>query len=140
MTGSNESLVGTKVSATLHTSQGDIHVTLLPDHAPKTVANFVGLAEGTKEYRQPNAQGNDSGPFYDGSIFHRVIPGFMIQGGDPNTKRPEDPSHPYGTGGYTSIVIPRTQNASYSTPSCIRPENTSHRRVPSAEAHLAGRR
>src|SRR5207302_11210591 len=83
VTGSNESLVGTKVSATLHTSQGDIHVTLLPDHAPKTVANFVGLAEGTKEYRQPNAQGNDSGPFYDGSIFHRVIPGFMIQGGDP---------------------------------------------------------
>ena len=47
---SNESFVGTKVTATLHTSQGDIRINLFPDHAPKTVANFVGLAEGTKEY------------------------------------------------------------------------------------------
>ena len=69
--------------ATLHTNQGDIHVNLFPDHAPKTVANFVGLADGSKEYTQPNAQGTNSGPFYDGSIFHRVISGFMIQGGDP---------------------------------------------------------
>src|SRR5881394_3347831 len=70
------------VKATLHTNQGDIHLNLFPDHAPKTVANFVGLAEGTKEYTQPNAQGTTSGPFYDGSIFHRVIEGFMLQGGD----------------------------------------------------------
>ncbi len=71
------------MTATLHTNQGDIHVNLFPDHAPKTVANFVGLAEGSKDYTQPNAKGEKSGPFYDGSIFHRVIDGFMVQGGDP---------------------------------------------------------
>lgn len=80
---SNESFVGTKVTATLHTTQGAIRINLFPDHAPKTVANFVGLAEGTKSYSDPNAKGEASGPFYDGSIFHRVIAGFMLQGGDP---------------------------------------------------------
>ncbi|GAA3860374.1 peptidylprolyl isomerase [Saccharothrix violaceirubra] len=83
MTDSKESLVGTKVTATLRTSRGDIRITLFPDHAPKTVGNFVGLAEGTKEYFEPNAKGEPTGPFYDGAIFHRVISGFMLQGGDP---------------------------------------------------------
>ncbi|PXY31726.1 peptidylprolyl isomerase [Prauserella muralis] len=83
VTESNGSLGGAKLNATLHTNRGDIHLNLFPDHAPKTVANFVGLAEGSKEYTQPNARGERSGPFYDGSIFHRVIDGFMIQGGDP---------------------------------------------------------
>jgi peptidyl-prolyl cis-trans isomerase A (cyclophilin A) len=79
------SLVGVNVTATLHTSQGDIRLNLFSNHAPKTVANFVGLAEGSKAYSQPNAKGESSGPFYDGSIFHRVKnnPPFMIQGGDP---------------------------------------------------------
>ncbi len=72
-----------KHTATLRTNQGDIRITLLPDHAPKTVDNFVGLATGAKSYSKPNASGGDSGPFYDGSVFHRVISGFMIQGGDP---------------------------------------------------------
>ncbi|MFW0783704.1 peptidylprolyl isomerase [Gordonia sp. CPCC 206044] len=70
-------------TATLHTNRGDIVVELFPNHAPKTVANFVGLADGSKDYSQKNASGGTSGPFYDGSIFHRVISGFMIQGGDP---------------------------------------------------------
>ncbi|WP_236790762.1 peptidylprolyl isomerase [Amycolatopsis sp. GM8] len=83
VTDSNQSLVGAKAKAVLHTNHGDISVNLFPDHAPKTVANFVGLAEGTKEYTQANAKGDKSGPFYDGSVFHRVISGFMIQGGDP---------------------------------------------------------
>ncbi|KID28844.1 peptidylprolyl isomerase [Prauserella rugosa] len=83
VTESNESVVGTKIKATLHTNRGDIAINLFPDHAPKTVANFVGLAEGTKEYTQPNAKGEKTGPFYDGAIFHRVIDGFMLQGGDP---------------------------------------------------------
>lgn len=74
---------GTTLKATLHTSQGDIRVNLFPTKAPKTVANFVGLAEGTAEYSAPNAKGERSGPFYDGVIFHRVIAGFMIQSGDP---------------------------------------------------------
>jgi peptidyl-prolyl cis-trans isomerase A (cyclophilin A) len=72
-----------KVAATLHTSRGPIRLNLLPDHAPKTVANFVGLAEGTKEYSPANARGTQNGPYFDGSIIHRVIDGFMIQGGDP---------------------------------------------------------
>ena len=70
-------------TATLHTNHGDITVNLLPDHAPKTVANFVGLASGTKEYRDPETGAPTTGKFYDGLTFHRVIDGFMIQGGCP---------------------------------------------------------
>lgn len=70
--------------ATLQTDVGDITIKFFHDKAPKHVENFVGLA----------ANG-----FYDGTFFHRVIPGFMIQGGDPYTKKPADPMHPYGTGG-----------------------------------------
>jgi len=66
--------------AILHTNRGDIRVDLFPDHAPKTVANFTGLATGDKEYSTPNGR---SGPFYDGLTFHRVIDNFMIQGGCP---------------------------------------------------------
>ncbi len=72
-----------ETQAILHTSEGDIRLTLFPLHAPKTVSNFVGLAEGSKDYSQRNASGELSGPFYDGSLFHRVIKGFMIQGGAP---------------------------------------------------------
>ena len=70
-------------TATLHTNRGDIVIELFGNHAPATVDNFVGLAQGTKEYKTENASGATSGPFYDGAIFHRVIDGFMIQGGDP---------------------------------------------------------
>lgn len=70
-------------TATLHTNHGDIVINLLPNHAPKTVANFVGLAGGTKEYRDPETGAKTTGKFYDGLTFHRVIAGFMIQGGDP---------------------------------------------------------
>ena len=70
-------------TAPLHTNRGDIKIALFGNHAPKTVANFVGLAQGTKDYRTENASGGSSGPFYDGAVFHRVIDGFMIQGGDP---------------------------------------------------------
>mgnify|MGYP001672843065 CR=1 FL=1 len=69
-------------TAIMHTNVGDIEIELFGNHAPETVANFVGLAEGTKEYVE-NANGTNSGPFYDGVPFHRVIDGFMIQGGDP---------------------------------------------------------
>jgi peptidyl-prolyl cis-trans isomerase A (cyclophilin A) len=70
-------------TATLHTNHGDIVITLFPDHAPKTVQNFVGLADGSKEYADPATGRPTSGRFYDGLTFHRVIEGFMIQGGDP---------------------------------------------------------
>jgi peptidyl-prolyl cis-trans isomerase A (cyclophilin A) len=67
--------------AVLKTNRGDITITLFPDHAPETVANFVGLAEGTKEYRDDTGRSGER--FYDGLTFHRVITGFMIQGGCP---------------------------------------------------------
>ena len=70
-------------TAIIKTNQGDISVDLFGNHAPETVANFIGLAQGTKEYSEPNAAGTNEGPFYDGAIFHRIIDGFMIQGGDP---------------------------------------------------------
>ncbi len=69
--------------ATLHTNRGDIRIELYANHAPKTVNNFVGLAKGTAKYTTKNASGGSQGPFYDGAIFHRVISGFMLQGGDP---------------------------------------------------------
>jgi peptidyl-prolyl cis-trans isomerase A (cyclophilin A) len=69
--------------ATLKTSMGDIVIQLFDDKAPKTVANFVDLATGTKEWTDPKTREKVKRPLYNGTIFHRVIPGFMIQGGDP---------------------------------------------------------
>jgi peptidyl-prolyl cis-trans isomerase A (cyclophilin A) len=70
-------------TATLHTNHGDITINLFADQAPKTVANFVGLATGTQEYVDPETGARTTGNFYDGVVFHRIIDGFMIQGGDP---------------------------------------------------------
>jgi peptidyl-prolyl cis-trans isomerase A (cyclophilin A) len=70
--------------ATLKTNRGDIVIELFPNHAPKTVENFIGLAEGTKQWKDPKTGASSSARFYDGLIFHRVIDGFMIQGGCPN--------------------------------------------------------
>ena len=69
--------------AVLHTNLGDITVDLFPDHAPKTVANFAELAEGAREWTDPRTREKTSAKLYDGTVFHRVIEGFMIQGGDP---------------------------------------------------------
>jgi peptidyl-prolyl cis-trans isomerase A (cyclophilin A) len=71
------------LTATLRTNQGTIVVRLFPDHAPKTVRNFVELAEGGREWTDPNTGQATTQKLYDGTIFHRVIPDFMIQGGDP---------------------------------------------------------
>ncbi|PWD51142.1 peptidylprolyl isomerase [Serinibacter arcticus] len=71
------------MNAVIHTSVGDITVELFPNHAPKTVANFVGLADGSQEWTDPATGQKADRPLYDGTIFHRVIPNFMIQGGDP---------------------------------------------------------
>src|SRR5947199_7424579 len=70
--------------AVFETSQGNIVVRLLENEAPKTVANFVGLAEGTKEVTNEKTGQKEKRPFYDGLVFHRVIPQFMIQGGCPH--------------------------------------------------------
>ncbi len=81
--------------AVLHTNAGPIRVELFDNHAPKTVRNFVGLAEGTQEYSDPRTGAAGSGPFYDGTIFHRVISGFMIQGGDPTGTGTGDPGYQF---------------------------------------------
>ena len=69
--------------ATLKTSRGDIVLQLFPNHAPNTVRNFVDLAEGTQEWTDPKTGSQSHQRFYDGLVFHRVIDGFMLQGGDP---------------------------------------------------------
>jgi peptidyl-prolyl cis-trans isomerase A (cyclophilin A) len=71
------------LTATLRTNQGAVVIRLFPDHAPKTVRNFVELAEGGREWTDPNTGQATTQKLYDGTIFHRVIPDFMIQGGDP---------------------------------------------------------
>lgn len=69
--------------ATLHTNRGDIRLELFPNHAPVTVENFRGLATGEKTWTDPATGEQKNTPLYDGVVFHRVIDGFMIQGGDP---------------------------------------------------------
>ena len=70
-------------TATFVTNQGSFSVTLMPDHAPKTVQNFVDLATGNRSWTDPQDGQSKSEALYPGTIFHRVIDGFMIQGGDP---------------------------------------------------------
>lgn len=74
---------GQPLTATLSTTLGDIICELWPQHAPRTVLNFVELAEGSREWTHPSTGEKVRSPLYDGTIFHRVIPGFMVQGGDP---------------------------------------------------------
>ena len=82
--------------AVLHTNHGDITVDLFPDHAPKTVANFAELAEGSREWVDPRTRAKTTEKLYDGTIFHRVIDGFMIQGGDPLGQGTGGPGYRFG--------------------------------------------
>jgi peptidyl-prolyl cis-trans isomerase A (cyclophilin A) len=75
--------VAEQITATLNTSAGTIVARLFPGEAPETVANFIGLADGTKAWTDPATGNPGQGSLYAGTIFHRVIDGFMIQGGDP---------------------------------------------------------
>src|SRR2546429_5796036 len=86
---------GGKVLAHFATSEGPFTVELFEKDAPKTVANFVGLADGTKEWTDPKTGAKMKKPFYDGLIFHRVIPEFMIQGGDPLGTGTGDPGYKF---------------------------------------------
>ncbi len=82
--------------AIIHTTAGDMHCTLFPKEAPIGVANFIGLSEGTKDWTNPVSHGKKHGvPLYDGTIFHRVIPEFMIQGGDPKGDGTGDPGYQF---------------------------------------------
>jgi len=82
--------------ATLRTNHGDIKIELFPDHAPKTVRNFVGLADGSQEWTDPRSGAKSQAPLYDGVVFHRVISGFMIQGGDPLGTGTGGPGYRFG--------------------------------------------
>jgi len=84
-----------KVLAHFTTTEGAFTVELFEKDAPKTVANFVGLADGTKEWTDPKSGAKMKKPFYDGLIFHRVIPNFMIQGGDPLGTGTGDPGYKF---------------------------------------------
>jgi peptidyl-prolyl cis-trans isomerase A (cyclophilin A) len=88
--------VAETVYATLHTNAGPIRLELFPNHAPKTVRNFVELAEGTKEYVDPRTGQPGSGPYYDGTVSHRVISGFMVQMGDPTGTGRGGPGYEFG--------------------------------------------
>jgi peptidyl-prolyl cis-trans isomerase A (cyclophilin A) len=75
--------VADELYATLRTNRGDIALKLFENHAPKTVRNFVELAEGSRQWTDPRTGDKTTAPLYNGTVFHRVISGFMIQGGDP---------------------------------------------------------
>src|SRR4029453_1000119 len=77
------------------TSEGSFKVRLFDDEVPKTVANFTGLAEGSKEWTNPRTGRKTNARYFDGTIFHRVIDGFMIQGGDPLGQGTGGPGYPF---------------------------------------------
>jgi peptidyl-prolyl cis-trans isomerase A (cyclophilin A) len=95
---------GNTIVATLDTSQGKLTCTLFADRAPMTVANFIGLATGQKAFVDPKTQKVVKRPFYDGTIFHRVIPGFMIQGGDPLGAGTGGPGYQFGDEIHRDVV------------------------------------
>ena len=86
----------TKPTAIINTTAGKMTCTLFPDKAPIGVENFIGLASGTKDWKNPVSGATKHGvPLYDGTIFHRVIPDFMIQGGDPAGNGTGDPGYKF---------------------------------------------
>ncbi|MEZ0064132.1 peptidyl-prolyl cis-trans isomerase A (cyclophilin A) [Streptacidiphilus sp. MAP12-20] len=93
--------------ATLHTNHGDIELKLFPFHAPKTVANFVELADGTREWTHPGTGAKTTDKLYDGTIFHRVLAGFMIQGGDPLGVGVGGPGYEFGDEIHPELVFDR---------------------------------
>ncbi|MBD0292659.1 MAG: peptidylprolyl isomerase [Jiangellaceae bacterium] len=93
--------------ATLSTNYGDIVVKLFPNHAPTTVRNFVDLAQGQREWTDPRTRQKTTAPLYDGTVFHRVIAGFMIQGGDPLATGRGGPGYQFGDEFHPELVFDR---------------------------------
>ena len=96
-----------RLVATLRTNHGDIPLELFPNHAPKTVRNFVELAEGGKEWRHPDTGERSTEPLYPGTSFHRVIGGFMIQGGDPLGTGTGGPGYKFGDEFHPELLFDR---------------------------------
>ena len=94
-TWSDKAIAGKDLWVTMKTSEGNIVIHLFSKEAPKTVANFVGLATGEKEWRDPRTGKLSTAHAYDQTIFHRVIAGFMIQGGDPSGTGSGDPGYTF---------------------------------------------
>jgi peptidyl-prolyl cis-trans isomerase A (cyclophilin A) len=95
------------LTAKLRTNRGTVVVRLFPDHAPKTVRNFVDLAEGTRQWTDPRTREKTDSPLYDGTIFHRVIPDFMIQGGDPLGTGTGGPGYRFGDEFHPDLAFDR---------------------------------
>jgi peptidyl-prolyl cis-trans isomerase A (cyclophilin A) len=93
--------------AVLHTNAGPIRLLLFDEQAPETVRNFVELAEGTRPYTDPRTGQPGSGPYYDGTVFHRVIDGFMIQGGDPTGTGRGGPGYQFGDEFHPELAFTR---------------------------------
>jgi peptidyl-prolyl cis-trans isomerase A (cyclophilin A) len=98
----------------IHTTAGDLHCTLFPKIAPEGVKNFVGLASGTIDWTSPSSHAKKHGvPLYDGTIFHRVIPSFMIQGGDPAGNGTGDPGYKFKNETSHSVTFDRPGRLAY---------------------------
>ena len=93
--------------ATLNTTLGAVVIRLFPEQAPQTVDNFVGLAQGTKEWKHPQTGVKSNNPLYNETIFHRVIDGFMIQGGDPEGTGRGGPGYQFGDEFHPSLRFDR---------------------------------
>jgi peptidyl-prolyl cis-trans isomerase A (cyclophilin A) len=104
----------TKPTAIINTSVGKMTCTLFPDKAPVGVENFIGLASGTKDWKNPVSGAKKHGvPLYDGTIFHRVIPGFMIQGGDPAGNGTGDPGYQFKNEASPDLLFDRPGRLAY---------------------------
>ncbi len=95
------------LTATLRTNRGTVVIRLFPDQAPKTVQNFVDLAEGNREWTDPRTRTTGKNRLYDGTIFHRVIPKFMIQGGDPLGTGTGGPGYQFADEFHTDLQFDR---------------------------------
>jgi peptidyl-prolyl cis-trans isomerase A (cyclophilin A) len=101
-------------TAIIHTTAGDLHCTLFPKVAPIGVENFIALANGTKDWTSPVSHAKKHGvPLYDGTIFHRVIPSFMIQGGDPAGNGTGDPGYKFKNETSPSLTFERPGRLAY---------------------------
>src|ERR1700722_4704101 len=106
----------TEPTAIIHTTAGDLHCTLFPKTAPLGVANFIGLASGTKDWTNPVSRAKKHGvPLYDGTIFHRVIPDFMIQGGDPAGDGTGDPGYKFKNEVSSDLLFDKAGRLAYAT-------------------------
>ncbi len=102
-----------KPVAVIDTTVGKMHCTLFPDKAPIGVANFIGLATGTKDWKTVKGVTKHRVPLYDGTIFHRVIPNFMIQGGDPAGDGSGDPGYKFKNEVSSDLTFDRPGRLAY---------------------------